>query len=286
MSQLVSCYLMGGLGNQLFQIFTTMAYGVKNKCKVLFPYSEKLTTGIERPTYWTNFLQYLSPYITKEPLDLHVQHSENGFRYTPIPKCAENVLLYGYFQSYLYFEEKRDILFSLIRLDKHLDSIKSTFAELLSNRPNTISMHFRLGDYKNAPDCHPIMPYEYYQNSLTHILRKNINYTVLYFCEKEDINDVDLIINRLEIDFENQVEFVLIDDLISDWQQMLLMSCCQDNIIANSSFSWWGAYFNQNADKVVCYPSTWFGKKIGHDTTDLFPPSWTKIDFVQKNEKL
>lgn len=286
MSRIVSCYLMGGLGNQLFQIFTTMAYGIKNSRRVLFPFSEKLTTGIERPTYWSNFLQRLSPYVTNGPIDLQIQHNETGFRYEPINSYEKNTILYGYFQSYLYFEEYRVILFSLIRLVNQKQDIREQFFELLSFHANMISMHFRLGDYKTKQDYHPIMPYEYYENALTHILSKRNNCNVLYFCEKEDIEDVEIIINKLKTTFGSKLAFVLVDDMIPDWQQMLIMSCCKDNIIANSSFSWWGAYFNQNAEQIVCYPSLWFGPKIAHDTTDLFPASWTKIEFSPKNEKL
>ena len=58
---------------------------------------------------------------------------------------------------------------------------------------------------------------------------------------------------------------------------MLLMSSCQDNIIANSTFSWWGAYFNTNNEKIVCYPYKWFGPSANHNICDLFPDSWQKI---------
>jgi len=59
------------------------------------------------------------------------------------------------------------------------------------------------------------------------------------------------------------------------------MSCCQHNIIANSSFSWWAAYFNTNPNKIICYPEKWFGPQLSqHNTKDLFPPSWHKISFT------
>ena len=66
---------------------------------------------------------------------------------------------------------------------------------------------------------------------------------------------------------------------IDDWKQMVLMSLCDHNIIANSTFSWWGAYFNTNPKKIVTYPSKWFGEKLNHlNICDLFPIEWTQID--------
>ena len=70
------------------------------------------------------------------------------------------------------------------------------------------------------------------------------------------------------------LEILICDYNIEDWEQMLLMSLCQHNIIANSSFSWWGAYFNNN-EKIVCYPSIWNGST--NEIDDLFPKNWNKI---------
>lgn len=55
------------------------------------------------------------------------------------------------------------------------------------------------------------------------------------------------------------------------------MSLCNHNIIANSTFSWWGAYFNINPEKIVCYPNVWFGSECNNSTQDLFPKNWVKI---------
>ena len=153
-----------------------------------------------------------------------------------------------------------------------------------------ISMHFRLGDYKKLPDYHPILPLEYYTQSLKKIfevlnqgkeekIHESRKMKILYFCEKEDNEDAQVKITILQKEFPN-VEFIKAEDSIEDWKQMILMSCCKYNIIANSSFSWWGGYFNNDKDKIVCYPKVWFGHKLTHhNLNDLFPRSWIKIEF-------
>lgn len=144
-------------------------------------------------------------------------------------------------------------------------------------------MHFRLGDYIKLQHMHPIITYQYYENAIKHVLDSmdiSITKRVLVFCEKDDINTVSRVIGQLiEQPFiiNNHVIFVYIDPLIPDWQQMLLMSNCDHNIIANSTFSWWGAYFNQNPNKVICYPNIWFGSNVSKNTDDLFPVNWVKI---------
>ena len=162
-------------------------------------------------------------------------------------------------------------------------------------------MHFRMGDYKNLQNCHPILDDDYYINSIKFILHKSQNnkkWKVLYFCEEEDAVEVENRVkkinavckeyleerkreNKRENKYDQEIEFERAIDKgapLKDWQQLLLMSCCQHNIIANSSFSWWAAFFNDNRNKIVCYPETWFGPQLAHhDTSDLCPKSWTKI---------
>jgi hypothetical protein len=143
---------------------------------------------------------------------------------------------------------------------------------------NTISMHFRRGDYKQLQHNHPLLTYEYYHKALTHIVtQKNFNtfISILIFCEKNDLNDVSPIIERLKRVFP-ALSFQVIDFNISDWEQLLLMSLCRDNIIANSSYSWWAAYFNLDPGKIVCYPEKWFGPNLAHySTKDMMPECWT-----------
>ena len=140
-------------------------------------------------------------------------------------------------------------------------------------------MHFRLDDYKPIPHVHPVMPYEYYRNAMVHMIGSMNGerpLKILCFYQECDFADVNIIITKLQTEFDF-VTFEHIDHTIEDWKQLLLMSCCKHNIIANSTFSWWGAYFGQDADKIVCYPARWFGPSMNHNMTDLFPSTWTRI---------
>jgi hypothetical protein len=280
---------MGGLGNQLFQLFTTIAYSINHKRKLIFPYADKLYTGTIRYTYWDSFLYTLKMYTTydnKHPftndmLTLFVRYKERTFEYNEIPASGyDKLLLFGYYQSYKYFENEKNSIFSLIRLRKQQENILLE-NPLFSSYKNKISMHFRIGDYKEIQNCHPLMPYEYYENSLDYIVNhknndKDKKFNVFYFCQKEDNVIVSDVVNRLKEKFTN-VSFFKVDDELPDWKQLLLMSCCGDNIIANSTFSWWGAYFNENSDKIVCYPNKWFGVSVNNNVMDLFPPEWVEI---------
>jgi hypothetical protein len=98
----------------------------------------------------------------------------------------------------------------------------------------------------------------------------------MYFCEESDLGDALEKIQHLVQAFPT-FKFVRGNNTLADWEQLLLMSCCHHNIIANSSFSWWGAYFNTHDDKIVCYPSVWFGPAANLNTRDLCPPEWMRI---------
>ena len=296
----ITCNLMGGLGNQLFQIFTTMAYAIRNKNRFYFVQSEFLGgqgTTIRRDTYWNNFLTGLKLFLKPQEEPVSMLLREQGFPYRDFPTNLfanpnANLKLFGYFQSYKYFVNEYATICRFLGLDKKKEECLKVFQELQpeqtlftdkSNINIVISMHFRLGDYKKLPEYHPIMTHKYYEKSLEFIKNKIKNkanmdtFKVLYFCEEEDHEEVLETIRKLK-KLNKNCEFIRASNQLSDWQQMLLMSCCHHNIIANSSFSWWGAYFNSNPDKMVTYPSKWFGPSAGHDTRDLCPPEWMKIN--------
>ena len=283
---------MGGLGNQLFQIFATIAYCIEHNFSFVFPYSETLNVGITRPTYWNSLFKNITIFTTMNPAIKYTNQSlanfprlqEKEFRYNKLPELGnsypKDIMLFGYFQSYKYFCSVEQHIYSLIGIPEHLSAIKTEFTDLFQDR-TTISMHFRLGDYKTKQQYHPIMSYEYYNNAFNYVLSKIKTpvhpMRVLYFCEKEDNAYVNDMIDRMH-ESNQTVEFVKVDDTICDWKQMLLMSACDNNIIANSSFSWWGAYLNPNTSKTVCYPSIWFGPAAQtSNTEDLCPKSWVKM---------
>jgi hypothetical protein len=278
---MITCDLRGGLGNQLFQIFTTIAYALEHNRTFNFLSTETLggQSSTKRFTYWNSFLKPLKFFLFEKIPEYIVQVQEQGFEYAklPPPPTAENIMLFGYFQSYKYFEAFKDTLFRFIRLEQHQQDPK--YAEYRAKQGGCISMHFRLGDYKKASHFHPIMSVEYYHKALLHIVEetKQSNHHVLFFCEDGDFDDVHSSICTLQVLFPECV-FERAPSSLEDWEQLILMSCCKHNIIANSSFSWFGAYFNQNKEKLVCYPSLWFCGHGAHIVTDhLFPGDWTKI---------
>ena len=279
---MITCNLMGGLGNQLFQIFATISYAIKSKNKFVFLSQETLGGGSTtiRYTFWNTFFSNLKTFLVKDLPVVRVM-KETGFVYNELrvsEMINQNIMLYGYFQSYKYFQSNYSTICRLIGLGK----MKVALLEKLNienhELNDTVSMHFRIGDYKKIQDYHPLATYEYYERALGFIqnLKKDINFEIQYFCEDIDIEDVLLIINKLVIQFPSY-KFVRGEKTLKDWEQMLLMSCCRHNIIANSSFSWWSAYFNFYTDKIVCYPSVWFGSKTNNDMSDLCPPEWNKI---------
>lgn len=277
---MISIDIQGGLGNQLFMIFATLAYGIQNNIKVIFPYH---TGSHNRGTYWDTLFDHLNIFTTRTPensvdLQRFQRYAEPQFSYNPIPFFGEqNISLFGYFQSPKYFEPIQQIIFQLIHLSDKKNEIRESHKGLF-DKP-VVSIHFRMGDYKQKRYYHPIMNYEYFEGALTYIMEHTDTQKVLYLCEQEDNEYVGSQILRLNAKYP-QLEFVKVDDSLPDYEQLLIMSCCHHNIISNSSFSWWGAYMNEEPNKMVVYPSIWFGEYFehSHDYKDMMVPTWTKIE--------
>jgi hypothetical protein len=278
---MITCNLVGGLGNQLFQIFTTLSYAIKTKEKFVFLNSETVGSGITkvRNTYWNNLLYKLKHFLTYD-FQNYIFVKEKEFIFNDIileindNKISNiNSCLYGYFQSYKYFQDNYELIHKMLDIEKQKEAVIKSSG--ICNIENTVSMHFRIGDYKPLPNIYPILTYEYYEKAFEYIQKHNFIYLhILFFCEDEDLEEVNIIIEKLKNRF-NHNSISRAPNTLKDWEQMLLMSCCNYNIIANSSFSWWGAYLNTNPNKIVCYPKTWFVNNT--DTSDLCPLEWKKI---------
>ncbi len=309
---MITTTIMGGLGNQLFQIFATIATAIRNKDTFFFMQHDELpgSHGFSRYTYWSTLFRglrkYLTPSndVTEKMFKSLVRWDEIGFHYTELPretvKYTKPLRIHGYFQSHLYFVDKFAEICDLIQLRQQQNWIKQLYAnetwsnEYIGNSDKKrvlVSVHFRIGDYKQLSHIHPLMSAEYYYHAISHILsltpEKDSRYTFLVFyeaCDKDVVlENISEVRRRCETDingpaFGRDIQFQFVRDTIVDWQQLLLMSVCDHNIIANSTFSWWGAYLNANPGKVVCYPSRWFGPGVSHDTRDMFPETWKKID--------
>lgn len=271
--------LMGGLGNQLFQIFCGIAYSFENNVefKIIrnkFDKVSPIDNISKRPTYWDNFLIDLSK-MTCDNINIPI-YKEPHFTYNKIPYINIDFKINGYFQSPKYFENYFKSIIELIELDKYKAKIKEKYKEYFNNN-KIISLHFRIGDLKNNKGHGPVLNTQYYRNALKIILEKdNTCDTILYFNEEQDNNTVENIIKDIKKSY-SQLNFIQCSYDIPDWEQLLLMSLCNHNIIANSTFSWWGAYFNKNPGKIVCYPNVWFGPKCNNSTRDLFPENWVKV---------
>ncbi len=271
---MLSVTIMGGLGNQLFQIFTAMAYSIRYKKKLFI--SKYKHDYKKRPPYWDNLLNTLTPILLDKTISLP-QYNEKAFHYEEIPNITNmSFKLYGYFQSYKYFEDYSETICDLLKIKEWQNKVK------INNKidyKNTISLHFRIGDYKPLPEHHPMMPVGYYIKALETIIEetRRDNWNILYFYQESDEEDVNNNIREIKQVSKN-INFVPVDHKLLDYEQMLLMSLCEHNIIANSSFSWWGAYFNINKDKIVCRPNIWFGQAMNiTNINDMSPPSWREI---------
>jgi hypothetical protein len=287
---MITVKLQGGLGNQLFQIFTTIAHAFDCNEQFFFIYSETLPYGILRPTYWNNFLQHLKIYtVTPPPFGKMVTtFNEPAFHYTgppPHPTNKDHILMLdGYFQTPKYFAKHLAKINEMIQLVPQLENQKITSPIWISE---ACSLHFRLGDYTDKQDYHTVLPIGYYINSINQLLLRDPTIKhILVFNEAVDRETVDSVYLEPLKGVYKHLVFHRINYAISDWQQILMMALCRHNIIANSTFSWWGAFFGQNRNgngnnKIVFYPNhQWFGPRLSHHQLhDMFPSEWISVAF-------
>ncbi len=262
--------VVGGLGNQMFTIFAGIAYSLEHKV----PF-KLVSTERRRPFYYNTFLSTLKNFVIQDTRDVRHRNSyiEPNFHYNKIP-YNEDFVLNGYWQSYKYFIDHLDSIMRLTKIKMWKEEVKKKY----NYTEDSISMHFRIGDYTLYPDYHNILDINYYISALNQIIELDSTIKrVIVFGEADDSN---LILERVNVLKErfNELEFEIINHTIPDYSQMMIMSNCKHNIIANSSFSLMAAYLNMNKDKNVLYPSKWFGpKNMDKNTNDIPEDGWSSV---------
>jgi len=184
--------------------------------------------------------------------------------------CPDHVSIQGYFQTEKYFKH----IESEIREEfTFKDEILNPCKEMISSVENPIALHIRRGDYIINSENHFNLPLEYYESALGHF---DSDRNVIVFsddpawCQQQELFSGDRFM--ISENTDNRVD-------------LCLMSLCDDFIIANSSYSWWGAWLSSNKNKKVIAPMQWFGKTgytKDHNTKDLIPEEWTRISDGQE----
>ena len=287
----VNVYLRGGLGNQIFMILAGFAHSLKYNLDFKIISYSNTTVDTKATTYWNNILSYFGTFLddnSKADQNAYSLYTEPCFDYSPIPEKLSNdttMTLFGFFQSEKYFKEYYDTIAEKMQLTQQLSVIKQEHHKILKKK--SIAVHFRIGDYKYLQGYHCIKKPEYYIHAIKELERdlkgrgENLSdYQILYFSQSQDGEIIDEFLKIFSYIFDDKYNFIKVPDSIPDWKQLLIMANCDHFIIANSSYSWFGAYFSENPSKLVYYPAVWFGPVLfkKNNIKDLCPPSWKQIN--------
>ena len=245
----------GRLGNQIFQYAAVKSISIQKKYEFKLPPTQM---SIKSLNVRCGILNKKLNKIYKEK-HFHYDHS--------VFMVSDDTDFSGYFQSWKYFDSIKDILedeFSvdLFRYEKAKRKIEAC---LYSNDKNigVVSVHVRRGDYMKLPEHHPFCGIKYYNKAMSEF--RALGRYMFYICSddigwcKDNIKGNDVVYSE--------------NDALTD---LAIMNLSDHNIIANSSLSWWGAWLNKNPNKIVLYPSVWFGPKCPQDWYDLIPSGWEK----------
>lgn len=276
---MITAKLIGGLGNQMFQYALGKKISIKRNAvfkldKTLLEKStlQKLSgatvRGYELGEF--NIKVQFAGFWEKIPLtkvkEILFNVKDNLKR---IEKIKGSIYLDGYWQSEEYFKDIKSTIcrdFSLKIKSKNFIKM----AELISG-PGSVSLHFRRGDYakrRKTGEYHGLLSPDYYQKAVSLICESVKNPRLFVF--SDDVNWV-----KENFKIRQPVTYISGSCKLTNAEELVLMSLCKHNIIANSSFSWWGAWLNSNPSKIIVAPKRWFRAKIKYDS--LLPDDWIKI---------
>jgi hypothetical protein len=226
----------------------------KKEIKLLNPSQEGLLSKLKRQIFNPSSLRHIR---------------EKHFHFDPsVLTLSDGVYLNGYWQSEKYFADIKNIIRNDF-MPKNFSEGNSTQLIQKIKSKTSVCIHIRRGDYNTDPKTfqdHGLCSLDYYQKGISHIAQKIEEPTFFVFSD-----DISWAKDNLKINYP--VVFVDHNTIDNAHEDLRLMSHCKHHIIANSSFSWWGAWLCQNQDKIVIAPLQWFNS-AEHDTKDLIPQSW------------
>ena len=267
--------ILGGLGNQMFcyayaQSLRQKGFDVKidiseykvNKFREFqlnkFKFELPLSTKEENQKIFSNSVFYKIFKNTR--LDFSKKIREKKFFFDEnLLTIKDNSYVVGYFQSEKYFKSLEKILVKHFTLKPALSSYSEKIKRKIQNSNNTVSIHVRRGDFLNSKNVkvHGLCNLQYYQKSINYLEDKFSKLEYYIFSD-----DIKWCRDNLKID--NSI-FIDSHKKRIPHEDLYLMSLCKNNIIANSSFSWWGAWLNRNVQKIVIAPKLWLRNKKDND---------------------
>lgn len=290
---MILAHLIGGLGNQMFQYACARRLAHALNAPLKLDLSAFESYGLRR--FALDALEISAPVASREEVASFRQRAEvrgglwrglrtwllgdactavreRSFAFDPtILDLRGNVLLDGYWQSERYFADIAGIIRREFQVKGALDSVNAAYAERIAST-DSVSIHVRRGDYvaNSATNAvHGTCGLDYYHRAVAEIAGKVSQPHFFLFSDDPD---------WVRMNFQPGFAITVVDanGEAKPCEDMRLMSLCRHNIIANSSFSWWGAWLNANPGKIVITPERWFNGD-SHDTRDLIPSGWTRL---------
>jgi len=253
----------GEFGNQLFQIAATYSYGLDNNREPVFPKWYCRVSG----NHYSHCFDKKINETFNEVVD--VEHTEPTFYYTQIPKFTEKCIsLKGYFQTEKYFDnnssEVKKLFVPSIEIKEKIKNIDYN---------NTVGVQLRFYDRGT------IDPAQFYYSSDDKEIIQYLITAINYFGKNKTYVVTTNNYSKAKAMFSKYDNFIFLSDCnLNSIEEFFAFSRCENNIITNSSFGWWGAYLNDNINKVICAPKKWF--KVENEwfnTKDLYLKEWKII---------
>lgn len=263
--------LIGGLGNQCFQYAVGRHLSEIHHTELKIDISEFETYKLH--SYSLNHCNIIENFASSEDIAELKQVREKHFHFDPeILHLPNGIYLHGYWQSEKYFARISEIIRDELTVKSQLSGKDKEMAEQIISC-DSVSVHIRRLDYVPNTYAEQILEscgLNYYLSSVEYIAHIVKSPHFFVFTDDKDWT-------RENFMLPYPITFVDQNGPDKNYEDMRLMSLCKHNIIANSSFSWWGAWLNNNPDKMVFAPKKWFTEKARSSSRDLIPDLWIKV---------